>query len=200
MKSTSLFIGSLLIILLFACSGGTYRPTSKILSDNHMDFPDLEKKQYKNIEFEISPLFTTAINSNFTFKSNALKRVIYDINLNFSIEVFSESEASKLQNKFSVQTDGLNSIHDYYISKRESSIYLPAVSIKKSIPKMKGKKGYIQVIEGSTYSNRTVNSYFTSTLKIGRQYYVFQLIGKKDCMGYLYDDFENILASVSKKK
>lgn len=200
MKSIFFICNLLLIISLFACSGGTYRPTHKILGDNHMDFPIVEKNHYKRIAFELSPLFTNAINSNYTIQSNAFKRVIYDINLNFSVEVFSKSEAEKLKDKFSIPTDALNSVHDYYVSKRKNSLYLPAVSIKKNIPKMKGKEGVIQVIEGSTYDNRTTNSYFTSTLKMGSQYYVFQLIGKKDCMGYLYDDFEKILASVSKKK
>lgn len=200
MKSMFFICKSLLIISLISCSGGTYRPTNKILSDNHMDFPLVEKEHYKQIAFELSPLFTTAINSNFTIQSNAFKKVIYDINLNFSVEVFSESEAEKLKDKFSIPTDALNSVHDYYVSKRKNSLYLPAVSIKKNLSKMKGKEGVIQVIEGSTYTNRTVNSYFTSTLKVSNQYYVLQLIGKKDCMGYLYDDFENIIASVSKKK
>ena len=199
MKLISFFILLLTIVVLFACSGKSTQSMATALIENHMDFPEAEKKEYKNITFQLSPSFIKPVSSNYTLKKHAFTRIIYDLHLNFSIECFSESEAKKIQTKFSESTNKLNAIHDYYVRKRENSIYSSALSIKKDLPKVKGKEGLIQVIEGSTYKTSVTNSYFASTLKIGKEYYVFQLIGKRDNMGYLYDDFQSILASVKKK-
>lgn len=199
MKSTSIFILSLVVLLFIGCGGKTNQPANIVLSENHMDFPEVEKQKYKNIQFEISPLFLAEKKPNYVLKPHAFSRIIYELNLHLSIEVFSELEAKKIQLKFEESTDQLNAIHDYYISKRENSLYASHHSIKKDLPKMKNKTGVIQVLQGATYSGSVANSYFTSTLKIGNQFYVFQLIGKQDCMGHLYDDFESILASVKKK-
>lgn len=164
-----------------------------------MDFPETINVKYKDIQFDISPLFLRDQKPNYVLKPSAFTRIIYEISLHLSVEVFSESEAKKIQMKFDESTDLLNVVHDYYISKRKNSLHEAHHSIKKDLPKMKNKTGVIQVLQGATYSGSAVNSYFTSTLKIGKQFYVFQLIGKQDCMGHLYDDFECIIASVKKK-
>jgi len=53
-------------------------------------------------------------------------------------------------------------------------------------------------VHGGSYSTNTPSSYFIATVDIGGEYYVFQLIGKKDNMGYLYDDFIELLSSIEK--
>lgn len=199
MKSISIFILLLVALLFTKCGGKAYQPANIVLSENHMDFPETAQQNYKSITFEISPLFISNKHAKHVLKPYAFSKVIYELNLYLSVEVFSESEVKKIQEKFTESTNQLNAIHDYYISKREKSLYSPHHSIKKDLPKMKNKTGVIQVLQGATYSGSAVNSYFTSTLKIGNQFYVFQMIGKQDCMGYLYDDFQSILASVKKK-
>ena len=73
-----------------------------------------------------------------------------------------------------------------------------STSIKKETPKSVGFPGYIQVVHGGIYDDGMESSYFTATIDVNGTFFVFQLIGKKDNMGYLYDDFLDILSSVEK--
>lgn len=175
-----------------------YEDASTKLSKNGMDLPNPVKSYHKGIRFKISELFSDGYDKNFVLKDDALTKAIYEIGLNFSVESFSKSEAAVFQYAFTEQRDPLNAVHDQYIVKRQNSLHDQYTSIKKAVPTTVGFDGIIQIIQGSRYDKETASSYFMATLQIGENYYVFQLIGKKENMVYLYDDFIEILKSVEK--
>lgn len=188
----------LLTLLLTACPRVQYEDAKKKLYKNHMDLPDPVIKNYHGIRFKMSNLFVDAYNKDYVLKDDALTKVIYDLDLNFSIEAFDENEANAFQFAFSENTDLLNAVHDHYSFKRQNSLEEHFTSIKKSVPKTVGFNGVIQTIEGVNYVDDEKLLYLMSTIEIRNKYYVFQLIGKKENMGYLYDDFLNILNSIDK--
>ena len=124
---------------------------------------------------------------------------ISDLNVCFTVEKFSEKEAKSFQFGDTTHSNMLNAVQDFYISKREKSLGEQYTSIKKDVPKSIKYTGLIQTVEGGDYGYGTVSEYLTSTLKIGDDFYVFQLIANKQSMGYLYDDFISILSSAVKK-
>ena len=85
-----------------------------------------------------------------------------------------------------------------YLAKRIATLDQPTISIKKVVPERVKYPGYIQVISGSRYQNANPTSYFMATLEVEGTFYVFQLMGKKENMGYLHDDFIDIISSVSR--
>lgn len=165
-----------------------------------MNFPDLEKQYYNGIKYTLSDMFDSDYDDDYVLTDNASTMIVYGLDVNFSVEVFDREEAEIIQYAFDGDIDLFNAVHDNYILKREASLYEPSISIKKPTPKSVGYPGFIQVVNGSPYSydEDEGSSYFTATLDIDGDYYVFQLIGKKSNMGYLYDDFINILSSVEK--
>lgn len=195
------------LILLFAiitlstgCPGASYESDMKKIQNNNMNFPELEKEYYNGITYQISRLFDSDYDDDYVLTDNAETKIIYGIDVNFSVEVFQKEDAELIQYAFDGDIDLINAVHDNYILKRTASLYQPSISIKKPTPKSIKYPGYIQVVSGSQYSydNEEGSSYFTATLDITGEYYVFQLIGKKANMGYLYDDFIKILSSVEK--
>ena len=165
-----------------------------------MDFPNLKKTSFKNITFNLSDLFQKDFNPQYVMKKSSFSESVYDLDIYFSVEEFTELEAQKIQTNFDGEIDLLNAINDNYILKREESIYNHYSSIKKIVPKTVKYPGYIQVVEGSSSKNSATTAYFISTLKIADKYYVFQLIGIQKNMGYLHDDFISLLSSVKKNK
>lgn len=188
------------VILTTGCPAASYESDMKKIQNNNMNFPDLEKQYYNGIAYQLSDLFDDDYDEDYVITDNAETKIVYGIDVNFSVEVFQKQDAELIQYAFDGDIDLFNAVHDNYVLKREASLYQPAISIKKPTPKSVGYPGYIQVISGSQYSydNEEGSSYFTATLDIDGEYYVFQLIGKKANMGYLYDDFINILSSVEK--
>ena len=198
MKTRFFFLGLLCLFILTACPSSEYQPSLKKIRDNKMDFPQLEKRYYHGIHFKLSKLFRADFNPKYVIKNKAFTRRIDDLSVYFSIEAFSDKEAAKYQFGYTDQIDKLNAIQDFYILKRENSLSEPITSIKKNTPKKVGFKGVIQTVEGSIYEDGITSNYLTATLKIDKKYYVFQLISNNENMGYLYDDFIDILISVEK--
>lgn len=198
MKAKIFLLGSICFFILTACPGNSYHPSQKKLKDNNMDFPDLEKAVYHDIHFQLSNLFERDYNPKYIIKNKAFAKSIDDISIHFSIEHFSEKEAAKFQFDNAEEVNKLNAVQDFYISKRENSLVEPNTSIKKDIPKSVGFKGIMQTVQGPTSEDGIISNYLTATLKIGKDYYVFQLISNKGNTGYLYDDFIDILNSVAK--
>ena len=163
-----------------------------------MDFPDLEKAYYNGIYYKISKLFSNDYNDNYVIQDNAKTKAIYSMDLNFSVEMFDEAEAELLQFGFEEDISKIDAVHDNYVIRRANTLEEPSVSIKKETPNSVGFPGYIQVVEGTSSYYDEPASYFTATLEIDNEFYVFQLIGKKENMGYLYDDFIDLLSSVEK--
>jgi hypothetical protein len=131
-------------------------------------------------------------------KDDATTKIIYELELNFSVEAFDKNESKAFQFAFTDSVDLLNAVHDQYIIKRQNSLFNQFTSIKKPIDQSVGFNGIIQTIEGETYENDRTNTYFMATVQVGDNYYVFQLIGRKENMGYLYDDFLDILNTIEK--
>lgn len=161
-----------------------------------MDFPDLEREYYEGITFMLSDMFSNDYNQDYVLSDNALTKIVYQIQVNFSVEVFDQDEAEEMQYAFDGETDPLNAVHDNYIIKRQESLFNSTVSIKKELPSSVGYPGFIQTVHGNTYAEGAGSTYLTATLEINGRYFVFQLICKTENMGYLLDDFIAILSSV----
>lgn len=187
-----------IFLLTTACPGSTFDTDLKKLQKNGMDFPDLRRVYYNGINFKLSDMFVNDYENNYTLTENADTKVIYALDLNFSVESFTEEDAEVYRYAFDEDIESLDAVHDNYIIQRKKSLYDNATSIKKELPKSVKYPGYIQVVHGGSFSTEAESSYFTATLDINGQYYVFQMIGKRENMGYLYDDFIDILSSVEK--
>lgn len=164
-----------------------------------MDLPNPIKETHDGITFQLSSLFTYSYNTDFVIQDYATTRVIYDIDVNFSVETFSERDASVIRFAFEdedANLDDLSTVHKYYIFKRAESVYEPFVSERKRLSEKSGLDGYVQVVEGKSYDYDEPLTYFLASLKVDDKVYVFQLIGKSGNMDYLYDDFLTILNSV----
>ena len=185
-------------VISTACPGPRFETNKKKLQDNNMDFPDLRKTYYNGIHFLLPSMFTQDYNTNYVLTDNAETNVIYDLDVNFSVESFTKSDAELIQYAFDEKIDALNAVHDNYILRRQESLNEYSSSIKKEVPKAVGFPGYTQVVHGGIYDDGVESTYFTATIEINDIYFVFQMIGKKENMGYLYDDFIDILASLEK--
>ena len=182
-----------------ACPGSTYNNNQlKAIQQNGMDFPNLRKVYYNGIHFMLSDLFTNDYADNYTLMANADTKIIYTMDLNFSVELFVPKEVETIQYAFDQDISPLDAVHDNYIIQRQNSLDEPTTSIKKPTPKSVKYPGYIQVVSGSPYSNENPSAYFLATLEIEGEYFVFQMIGTHKNMGYLYDDFIDLLSSVEK--
>lgn len=184
----------ILLGLLSACPPSR-KPTIKKVQQNHMDLPEVRSVKYKDIKFELSSFFSNNYSTSYTLHDEALTKVIYDMNLYFSVEKFSKDEARDLQFLFEDTCSLVQAVHDHYIIKRRESLTDSQASILKEVPESVAYPGYMQVIH-ETRKDFINSSYFISTLELGEAFYVFQLIGKEEHMGYLYDDFLEILNSV----
>lgn len=184
------------MFLLTACPGNSYQSALERIQENGMDFPELRSQRYGSVKFQLSGLFSRDYGMDYTLQDNALGFVIYDMDVHFSVERFESDDVDMIQFAFDDEISAIDAVHDNYILKRESSLYDGDTGIKKELPSSVSYPGYIQVIEGATSSYLDELSYFTATLDINGKYHVFQLIGKGENMGYLYDDFIDILSSV----
>lgn len=163
-----------------------------------MDFPNLRSQRYSSIKFQLSELFDRDYGVYHTVQDNAIGFVIHDMNVHFTVEKFINDEVEMIQFAFDDEIAPLDAIHDNYILKRGESLIEPTYTgIKKELPGTINFPGFIQVVEGAGSDYEDALSYFTATLEIGNDYYVFQLIGMEGNMGYLYDDFLDILSSVN---
>lgn len=189
----------LLLTVLSGCPQTTYKSNLQKIQDNNMDLPELRDRRYKGIRFKLSDLFSHDYNNQYVIKDDAAIRVIYEIDVNFSLERFDADEAELFQFAFEEEISALDAVHDNYVIKRlETFDEEGKASIKKSCPKEVKYPGYIQVLHGNGAYYGEPASYFMATLEIDGEYFVFQMIGKKENMGHLYDDFVDIIASVTK--
>lgn len=185
------------LFMLMACPS-TRKNDLKLIKANHMDLPNVNYVGYEGIDFGLSDLFEKEYSTDYAYSGDdAMCRVIASIDLYFSVEVFDQIEIDEFREEIgSSSNDPSSIVQDFYVGKRVNSLYDPVVSIKKDVPNSVKFPGFIQVVKGKEYEYEDPTNYFTATLKVGNLYYVFQLIGKADNMGYLYDDFIDILSSV----
>lgn len=168
--------------------------------NNHYNFKLDKTLKYEGISFKLPDHFKQNYSHNYTIKNSSLTRTSNAFNIYFSVERFNKSDLNReFVSNFVVKGDLLNTFQDAYVWRRFESLDNSGVSIKKELPKTFKNKGLIQTISGDgTYSGQAY--YVTSTLKVGKEYYVFQWITSKPIMNYTYDDFERILKSVRKSK
>lgn len=183
--------------LFTACPGNTYKSDLQQVQENNMNFPDLKKKYYDGISFKLSRLFNKSYATEYTLQDNSDVYEVYDMNVVFSIEKFSSYDAELIAFSFDDKIDLLDAVHDNYLIKRVESLDVAEHSIKKSLPETVKYPGVYQIIHGSTSYYDDQSTYMMATLEINDNYYVVHLIGKKDNMGYLYDDFKDILNSLN---
>ncbi len=194
----SLLVGA---FLLSGCPSerGQYVSDLQRLQQNNMDLPDPVKYYFNGIQYKVSNMLLPHYNDDYVISDLYEIKMNTELNLYFSIESFSRSDAEGF--RFNFEESGfitlLDAVHDNYAVKRNESLDEGKVNIKKNVPKSVGFPGVMQVISGSTYRNATPNSYFFATLELDDQFLVVQLIGKEENMGYLYDDFIEILNSIS---
>ncbi len=177
----------------------TYMTDLERIQKNNMDLPDNQRFYFSGIRYHLSNLFQRTYSHDFVLADDYEVKVIHEMNLYFSIERFSESEAEGIRYQFdNDEISLLDAVHDNYAIKRNSSLEKATISIKKSVPESVGFPGVMQTISGKNYSRRSGNTYFMASLDINNDIYVIQLIGKEENMGYLYDDFIEIISSISK--
>tara|TARA_B110000285_G_scaffold132218_2_gene148420 strand:- start:2358 stop:2960 length:603 start_codon:yes stop_codon:yes gene_type:complete len=174
-----------------------YKSDIEKLQDNDMNFPNLTKYQFEDISYLRPELLEEkSYNDDNTISELSESYTNYDLSISFSTELFNASSIDVLQYSSDSDDDDLNTLHDHHIRMRENSLNEFTSSIKKKLPSKIGRQGYIQVIHGNTYNEGEDTSYFVATLEVNGECYVFQLIGIRSNMGYLYDDFLDILSSI----
>ncbi len=189
---TYLFI--FLGILFFSCTPN--RNDLRELQKNNMDFPELERYTFKNISFLKPKMLETGYNDSYVLSSTNETFQNYILGLFLSVELFDNINVETIQFSFDDKKTKLEAIHDYYVLKRVKSLKEKEASIKKSLPNSVEFKGYIQVVHGKNYEEEKDASYFIATIEVEKEYYVIQMIGRRKNMGFLYDDFINILSSI----
>jgi len=168
--------------------------------NNHYNFKLDKTLKYEGISFKLPDHFKQNYSHNYTIKNSSLTRTSNAFNIYFSVERFNKSDLNReFVYDFVIENDLLNTFQDAYVWRRFESLDNSGISIKKELPKTFKNKGLIQTVSGDgTYSGQAY--YVTSTIKVGKEYYVFQWITSKPIMNYTYDDFERILKSVRKSK
>lgn len=168
--------------------------------NNHYNFKLDKTLKYEGISFKLPDHFKQNYSHNYTIKNSSLTRISNAFNIYFSVERFNKSDLNReFVYDFVIENDLLNTFQDAYVWRRFESLDNSGISIKKELPKTFKNKGLIQTVSGDgTYSGQAY--YVTSTIKVGKEYYVFQWITSKPIMNYTYDDFERILKSVRKSK
>lgn len=196
MKLLTIFSFVGVLFLTTACPGSKYESNLDKLKDNNMNFPDLDRYHFEEISFMKPEMLDQEYSDSYILSDVYETFIAYDIYLHFSVELFTSSYIDVIQYSFDEELSELDAVHDNYVIKRSNSLNESSASIKKEIPESVGQKGYIQVVHGSQYDYDEVTSYFIATVVVKGEIYVFQMTGKKENMGYLYDDFINIISSI----
>ena len=198
MKMWRFFLFVTLVFLLTACPTSNRQSLPSVFA-NRMDFPNLEKRSHKGIDFQLSTLFKDAYDDYFLLKPDgAYNKEIMDMNVRFCIETFTDIDAAAMEFIEGNSKNPLVLVHENYINRRLKSLEERLLSTRNPLAKKIGFNGYIQVIEGGSSLDQKLSTYIIATIEIDKQFHVFQLIGPKDHMGYFYDDFNSILLSIEK--
>lgn len=182
--------------VLLGCPPANIQTYLSKVQDNNMDFPDLRDQYYKGIFYKLSNLFQNDYNTEYVIKDDALTMSLYEMDVKFAIEVFSKDEAELIQYTFEDSIDALNAVHDNYVFKRMETLEGGRASIKTDFKDCK-YPCLVQIIQGSPNPEfGESSSYFMATVEADNKFYVLHLIGVEKHMGYLFDDFKDILISL----
>ena len=196
MKMHTLLLFILMLFITTACPGSRVKSNKKILQENNMNFPGIEETSFENITHILPEMFTDAYDSYYLISDKYDSYICYDLSVRLSVELFDTDQIETIQYTFDYETTPLNAVHDNYIIQRQNSLTDFSTSIKKEIPDSTNQIGFIQIIHEEPSEGRAESTYYLATLDIDDEIYVFQMIGKRANMGYLYDDFLRIIASV----
>ncbi len=202
MKIQILFSLVLASFLLTGCprdeepTAAVYMSDLERIQKNNMDLPNSQRFTFSGIRYRLSNLFLQSYYSDFVLAEDFEVKSIDELNLYFSIERFNDVEAEGIRYQFDNEISLLDAVHDNYAIKRNASLEEATISIKKAVPESVGFPGVMQTISGENYSGLAANTYFMASLDINGEIYVVQLIGKEENMGYLYDDFIEIISSI----
>lgn len=193
-----------LLPLLTACPSGGNEDAEdalKAFRENGYNFTNFKKQGYKNIRFKIPKSFEIDYGNSYCYKSSSLNRRDYALSVIFTVERFTEDdlESELMEDFYLVDEDLLNSFHDAYADRRYESLTNASISFKKVTKKNIKFKGVTQTLSGRNSDYSDDMYYAMATLKVRKEYYVFQFISKREMMDYVYDDFERILATVRHK-
>ena len=204
MKSLTILTLFVSAFLLTGCPGGSsggggYLSDLERVQSNHMDFPSPRTRYFDGVRYKLSDIFYSHYNNDYVISDDYELAANNQLNIYFSIESFSFDDAEEFKFGFENIDDLslLDAVHDHYAIRRNSTLEEATVSAKKSVPKEVAFPGVMQVITGSTYSHSPINSYFFATLELEDRILVIQLIGGEESMQYFYDDFIEILTSIS---
>ena len=198
-----LIVMIILLPLLTACPADNEEAedTLKTFRENDYNFSEFKKQGYKNIRFKMPKSFDIDYGNRHCYKSSALNRRDYTLGIIFTVERFTEDdlESELMEDYYLVDEDLLNSFHDAYADRRYESLTNASISFKKDTKKNIKFKGVTQTLSGRNSSYSDDVYYAMATLKVRKEYYIFQFISKREMMDYVYDDFERLLASVRHK-
>ena len=193
----------ILLPLLTACPDNSNQDKEdhiKAFRENGYDFTNLKKQGYKNIKFKMPANFEYDYGTQYCFKNSGLVRRDASLGIVFTVERLTENDLeSELMEDYIIEDDLLNGFHDAYAERRYETLHNASISFKKDSKKNVKFKGINQTISGSRSEYDDALYYAMTTLKIKDEYYIFQLISKKEMMDYVLDDFERILATVRTK-
>lgn len=199
-----IIIGLLLYVLLSAVSCGPRNSGGDVLKkvqDNNMDFPDWESHTFEGVAFSLPEDFGYYYNDNYVMDYlNSQVYSIPEMKLYFGVERFTDDQADEIAYQFEERVDPLDAVHEHYVYKREMSLdgeYQIETSVKKELGKQSLYPGWFQVVHGKAGMYAKRMTYFTATIEVDNEYYVFQWIGKEGNMEYFLDDFNKMIASIS---
>lgn len=188
-----------LVVLLTACPAK--KKGYKIFKENNYDFSDFRKVYHKGLTAEVPVYFVQEYGKGYMLQKEGLSLFDPETSMYFSIERFSEDEATDIQFAFEEGTTPLDALHRHYADMRASSLDQPKVSIVQDVPKKSQLKGTYQVVQGSRNSYdyiKMVYMFATVEKKVKgeKNYFVVQLIAQEELAKYLVDDFRRLLSGL----
>jgi hypothetical protein len=184
---------------LYACDDLNQNDPKRQLFNNKMDLPETGSQTFGNITFKLSNLFEPYELKSFAYNQEALMLSIPALNLYFSVEQFKNESLNKFIDPQLGNFSTLDNLHNTYVIYRQKSFDTFVSSIAKDLKISSPNKAIVQVIQDGNEYSEELQLYLIATVSFNNEYYVFQFIGKKANMGYLYDDFLAIIKSIKAK-
>ncbi|MCE3295829.1 MAG: hypothetical protein K0R65_1543 [Crocinitomicaceae bacterium] len=187
-----------LIALLTACPG---KKDPQSFMENNYDFSGFRKFYHKGLTVQLPAYFIQEYSKTHMHKQDGLSLFDPETSIYFSIEAYTEDEATDIQFAFEEGTTPLEALNTHYADLRANSLDNPKISITQDIPKKSQLKGFYQVIKGSRNSYDYVKMvYLFATVekkvKGEKKYFVVNLIAQEDFSKYLVDDFRRLLLAL----
>ena len=198
----TIFLFLLVLPLLVACpNSNTPTRDANELYSNNMDFKKWKKTNFVDINYILPQKFEQELESNYTIeKYSSQQKSIPSLSLYFSVEKFTDTTATYFQ-YINNERSNLHAIQKNYINSVQNSLTQESSDgYRTSEIKRLGEKCLSQVViqnfaRENKWDSDFSRTYFITTKKNNKSFYVFQLIGKSEIMKYLQDDFLKIVNS-----